>query len=501
MELCTNLQQRVLDLETIKTTQANEIKSLKRRFKKLKRRNKSSTHGLKRIYRVGSSRRVESFEDEGLDEEDASKQGRKPIDAIAEDDNITLVSTQNVNEEIMFDVSDLAGEEVFVTEQGVPDSKKDDVVSTVGDATQLSTAAKIQDKGKEKMIEPEHVKKLLKKDQLMLNEEVAQRLQAREQEELTIEERAKLFQQPLEKRRKHFAAKRAEEKRNRPPTRSQQKNIICTYLKNMDGKKVKDLKNKSFDSIQKMFDKAFKRVNIFVDFRTKLVEGSSKRAGDELEQESTKKQKMDDVKETAKVDKDKETTKLQSLREVILDEEEVAVDAIPLAIKPPSTCLVNYSKALTGKIWKLCGGWLKLSMGIQGQQRALRECYGSTLYEVSKSAYLYVGREKVSPYTCYNYCILLVIMELLMKKPEILKKNIKFRGGLLGLKDFLLILELLLLRLKKTFLVNTTCTQLMLLVQKLLLLVLKVNAASIKVTTAGRVYADREEIKDLSEKE
>ncbi|GKC69059.1 hypothetical protein Tco_1114942, partial [Tanacetum coccineum] len=41
---------------------------------------------------------------------------------------------------------------------------------------------------------------------------------------------------------------------------------------------------------------------------------------------------------------------------------------------------------------------------------------------------------------------------------------------------------------------------LMLLVQKLLLLVLKVNTAGMKVTTAGRVYADREEIKDLSEK-
>ncbi|GJV74839.1 hypothetical protein Tco_1506423 [Tanacetum coccineum] len=42
----------------------------------------------------------------------------------------------------------------------------------------------------------------------------------REQEELTIEERAKLFQQLLGKRRKLFAAKRAEEKRNRPPTRA-----------------------------------------------------------------------------------------------------------------------------------------------------------------------------------------------------------------------------------------------------------------------------------------
>ncbi|GJW27952.1 hypothetical protein Tco_0044827 [Tanacetum coccineum] len=37
-------------------------------------------------------------------------------------------------------------------------------------------------------------------------------------------------------------------------------------------------------------------------------------------------------------------------------------------------------------------------------------------------------------------------MRLSMKKLEILKKNIKFLGGLLGLKDFLMILELLLLR-------------------------------------------------------
>ncbi|GJY27338.1 hypothetical protein Tco_0402064 [Tanacetum coccineum] len=95
----------------------------------------------------------------------------------------------------------------------------------------------------------------------------------------------------------------------------------------MEGKKPKDLKNKSFDSIQKMFDRAFKRVNTFVDFRTDLVEGSSKRAGIELEQESIKKQK---------VDKDKETAELQSLIKVIPDKEEVAVDVVPLATKPPT---------------------------------------------------------------------------------------------------------------------------------------------------------------------
>ncbi|GJV38140.1 transcription factor TGA9-like protein isoform X1 [Tanacetum coccineum] len=102
---------------------------------------------------------------------------------------------------------------------------------------------------------------------------------------------------------------------------------MCTYLKNMEGKKPKDLKNKYFDSIKKMFDRAFKRVNTFVDFRIDLVEGSSKRAGEELEQESSKKQKMDD---------DKEIAELKSLMEVIPDEEEVALDAIPLVVKSPS---------------------------------------------------------------------------------------------------------------------------------------------------------------------
>ncbi|GJU57630.1 putative ribonuclease H-like domain-containing protein [Tanacetum coccineum] len=200
--------------------------------------------------------------------------------------------------------------------------------------------AKVQDKGKGIIVE-ELVKSMKKKDQISFDEEtakrlqaefdeeerlardkdepnvaltkeqddiqakieadyeLARRLQAEEQEELTDAEKATLFVQLLEKRKKHFTAKRAEEKRNKPPTQTQQRKIMCTYLKNMEGNKPKDLKNKSFDSIQKMFDKAFKRVNTFFDFKTDLVEGSSKRAGTELEQEVTKRQKMDDVQETA----------------------------------------------------------------------------------------------------------------------------------------------------------------------------------------------------------
>ncbi|GJT15628.1 hypothetical protein Tco_0874334 [Tanacetum coccineum] len=95
MELCTNLQTKVLDLEKKKTTQANEIASLKRRVKKLEKKRSSRTHKLKRLYKVGLSARVESSRDEQSLGKDASKHVR--INAIDADEDITLVSVHDMN--------------------------------------------------------------------------------------------------------------------------------------------------------------------------------------------------------------------------------------------------------------------------------------------------------------------------------------------------------------------------------------------------------------------
>ncbi|GJU49793.1 hypothetical protein Tco_1219348, partial [Tanacetum coccineum] len=171
MSLCTTLQSRVLDLKKTKTTQQNEIDSLKRRVKKLEKKRSSRTHKLKRLYKVGLIARVESSGDEeDLDDAD--------------------------NE--MFDVNALNGEEVFVAGQN------ENVVEEVVDAAQVSTAAttvtitteeitlaqalealktsKPKDKGKGIMIE-EPVKPMKKKVQIMLDEEVALKLQAKFDEE------------------------------------------------------------------------------------------------------------------------------------------------------------------------------------------------------------------------------------------------------------------------------------------------------------------------------
>ncbi|GJX13842.1 hypothetical protein Tco_0205600 [Tanacetum coccineum] len=69
----------------------SEIAKLKKRVKKLEKKDRKRTHGLKRLFKVGTSARIVSSDEASLgDQEDASKQGRK-IDDIDKDAEITLV--------------------------------------------------------------------------------------------------------------------------------------------------------------------------------------------------------------------------------------------------------------------------------------------------------------------------------------------------------------------------------------------------------------------------
>nr|GFB41287.1 hypothetical protein [Tanacetum cinerariifolium] len=95
MELFTKFFDRVLDLEKTKTSQAKEIATLKKRVKRLERKKKSRSHGLKRLYKVGLSARVESStEEESLGEDESSKQGR--IEDIDANDIIILINDQEM---------------------------------------------------------------------------------------------------------------------------------------------------------------------------------------------------------------------------------------------------------------------------------------------------------------------------------------------------------------------------------------------------------------------
>nr|GFB19875.1 hypothetical protein [Tanacetum cinerariifolium] len=95
MRICTILQRKLLDLEDdlkkTKTTPKDEVAELKKRVKRLEKKNKSRTQKLKRLYKVRINAKViESSSDKEtiLDKEDAFKQGR--IDKIDADKDISL---------------------------------------------------------------------------------------------------------------------------------------------------------------------------------------------------------------------------------------------------------------------------------------------------------------------------------------------------------------------------------------------------------------------------
>ncbi|GKC00359.1 hypothetical protein Tco_0986495, partial [Tanacetum coccineum] len=407
---------------------------------------------------------------------------------------------------------------------------------TTSSPLQAPQLPQAKDKGKAIMVEPE--KSLKKKDQIALDEEVArnleaqlqaeleeeerlarqkeeeatialckswdntqtmieadrllaERLQTREQEESTDEEKARLFVKLLEKRKKIVAALRAQEKRSKPPNKTQKRNTMSTYLKNMDGYKHNQLKRKSYNEIQEMFDKEMKMVNTFVDMNAELVKGSktkaegrSKRASDELEQEKAKKKKGD-----------KEEEEMKKHVEIVQDDE-VAIDAIPLATKPPMIVEYKIDKEGNMGYFKLirADGSSKRSEGdfepdvksevwrnLQGYNVTVWKLFSSSGVHFMRFQNMYIFMLVEKKYSLTPATIIKMLNKklqtdnwneiLLMKKLEIQKKNIKFIGGLLGLKDFKMFLELLLLSFK--LLSDYYC---------------------------WKDYADRDEIKDLSEK-
>ncbi|GJX70915.1 hypothetical protein Tco_0308086, partial [Tanacetum coccineum] len=360
-----------------------KITELKKIVKKLEGKRKSKPPGMKRSFKISRSAQVVSSKDKGLgDQEDASKQGRKIADIDA-DAEVTLVDeTQGRNDEEMFDIGILDGEEVFaeqdVVEKEVSTAKvatgstttttideltlaqtlieikaaKPKAITTAATTTttavtrpkargvvvqkqsefttttsplQPSQLPQAKDKGKAKMVKPENP---LKKDQIMLDKEVAQKLQAQLDAKLEEEEK--------------FARQREEDA-----------NIA-------EWDNVQAMMDADYE-LAMLFDKEMKIVNTFVDMDTELVKGSktrtkgsSKRAGEELESEILKKQKLDENVE-AEVDDDQEEAEMKKHMEIVLDDE----------------MLQNIDREDLETLWKLVKAKHGLTRPEEGYERAL----------------------------------------------------------------------------------------------------------------------------------
>ncbi|GKC08235.1 hypothetical protein Tco_0999845, partial [Tanacetum coccineum] len=159
----------------------------------------------------------------------------------------------------------------------------------------------------------------------------------------------------FDERKKQLAAERAEAIRNKPLTKTQLRNLMMTYLKNIGGYKHTELKGNSYEEIQGLYDRQQKRIQDFTPIDSeKEAQKPGKRlkrvTGSYATHKSPKKPKVmkyakDVTKEEAvEYEKEKEELRL-SLKIISNDDSEV--DYEPLSRK---FRIMNWEYQLLGKM-------------------------------------------------------------------------------------------------------------------------------------------------------
>nr|GEV75290.1 ribonuclease H-like domain-containing protein [Tanacetum cinerariifolium] len=303
------------NIKTTKTSQAQEITSLKKWVKRLEKKKRSRTHGLKRLYKVRLSTRVESSADEeSLDEDifgvndqddtsmfdtDKDLQGKevvvekevvgKDVSAIEEVNAATIATfvtgtttTAAITPTISMDEITLA-KALIKIKTSRPKAKgivmqEPSETPTPTPIVSSQQPSKVQDKGKGIMVE--EPLKIKKKDQISFDKQEALRLQAEFDEEERLS-RGKMKPTMLSKKTKEIAQ-----------------------------------------------------------------EGSSKRARDELEQDIAKKQRIEDKNESAE---------LKRCLEIVSDDrDDVTIDATFFKMYLTFSKLIkNFDREDLEVLWRL----------------------------------------------------------------------------------------------------------------------------------------------------
>ncbi|GKA27519.1 hypothetical protein Tco_0713687 [Tanacetum coccineum] len=136
------------------------------------------------------------------------------------------------------------------------------------------------------------------------------RLQDAKREKFTVEERAKFLHDTIVAQRRFLAEQRTIAIRNKPPTRTQFRNQMMTYLKDVGNKKHSDLKSKTFEEIQALYEKVKRFDESFTAVGSTEDERRIKEMNEGVKDTDQKKLKEEDTtKVPAKVEVTEQGTK------------------------------------------------------------------------------------------------------------------------------------------------------------------------------------------------
>ncbi|GJZ04160.1 hypothetical protein Tco_0537435 [Tanacetum coccineum] len=143
-----------------------------------------------------------------------------------------------------------------------------------------------------------HLDKLLARRLIL-----AEKIQQEEREQYSIEDKAKFLHDTIAAQRKFLAEQRYDAIRNKPPTKSQLRNQMITYLKHVTNKKHAELKSKSFKEIQVLYERYKKQDQTFVAIGSEEDERAIKKMNEKAANKE-KDHKAESVHEEVKKEED-----------------------------------------------------------------------------------------------------------------------------------------------------------------------------------------------------
>nr|GEY96261.1 hypothetical protein [Tanacetum cinerariifolium] len=356
MDTYATLTRRVEHLEFDQVAQALEITKLKKRVQKLERRNKVRVLKLRRLQKVGTSQRVETSDDNVMDDEsnlgrmiaemdqdddvvleDDKEEDRKVADAVkdveeAKEDETEPTEVQEVVDvvttaKLITKVVTTASETVTAAIVTASSRRRKGVV--IRDPEEESTTstiipAKTKSKDKGKWILAEEPKPLKKKQQIEQDEQYARELHVELNKDIDWD---KAIVHVKLKAKEDHAVKKYQAMKRKPQTEVQARKNMMMYLKNVVGFKMDYFKGMSYDDIRLIFEANFNSNVAFLLKTKEEIEEDVNRALQNLNktpaERAAKRRKLDEEVEELK----------RHLQIVPNEDDDVYTEATPLARK------------------------------------------------------------------------------------------------------------------------------------------------------------------------
>nr|GFA57738.1 hypothetical protein [Tanacetum cinerariifolium] len=335
IDLCTHLSNKVLELESevidIKSSSKERIKKLEDRVAKLEKENRV----LKELHSVDSKADTVASV---VEKEKSFKQGR----IIAEIDEYVKINLEEAQAKLYkIDLEHLekkytAGATTIAEalKVSVPRKQRGVIIQDPKETTlNVVMHSKVQSKDKGKDILIEEPKPLKGKAQIEQDEAFARQLEVELNANINWND---VMDQVKKSERLNDAVMKYQALKRKPLTEAQERKNMIIYLKNMSGFKMNYFKGMTCSEIRPLFENHFnynqaflEEVNEEVTLPEKEVEVEAhKKEGESLENEVTKKQKMDE-----------EAKDLKIHLQIVANDDDVYIEATPLASKIP---IVNY---------------------------------------------------------------------------------------------------------------------------------------------------------------